>query len=81
MPTNSSKRSIPILRIGCTLLGHNYLITRKITDHINEYQCSNCGHEVSDSYSGKLEELTVKLKKVNSNVAAFFQKKTRKITA
>lgn len=66
-----------ISSLVCTAFGHDYIITRKITDHINEYQCSCCGKEVSNSYSGKFELLTYKQREVNECLSSFFIKKKR----
>jgi len=69
---NPAKR---ILRISCAVFGHNYLVTRKVTDHIYEYKCSCCGKEVTNNYAGKLEQLTHQNKKVNASLSNFMKKK------
>jgi len=81
MSKNSSNYSVLLSGLVCATIGHSYSVSRKITNHINEYKCSTCGREVTNNYTGKLEILTNKLKDVNSNVAAFFQKKTRRLSA
>lgn len=68
---------LPFMSVICSTIGHDYIVTRKITNHINEYKCASCGKEVSDSYSGKFEELTYKRKEINECLSAFFQKKRR----
>ena len=73
-----TKRSISSL--VCTVFGHDYIVTRKVTNHINEYRCSHCGREVAENDTGHLEVLTQKLKRTNSILATFFQKKNRKIS-
>lgn len=65
--------------IVCTAFGHDYTITRKVSDHINEYQCSHCGREVTDNMNGTLEELTSKIKGVNTVVATFLKKRSRRL--
>ena len=65
----------------CSTFGHNYLITRKVTQHINEYQCSHCGREMTDNYSGKIELLTHKIKKVNTTLLTYLQKRNNKLSA
>tara|TARA_R110002020_G_scaffold125442_2_gene282701 strand:+ start:203 stop:448 length:246 start_codon:yes stop_codon:yes gene_type:complete len=67
----------PILSLVCTAFGHDYIVTRKITDHINEYKCACCGKEVSNSYSGKFELLTRKQREVNECLSSFFIKKKK----
>jgi phage FluMu protein Com len=73
-----SQRSISSLL--CIPFGHDYIITRKVTNHINEYRCSHCGREVAENDTGHLEILTQKLKNTNSTLATFFQKKNRKLS-
>ena len=67
----------PILSLVCTALGHDYIITRKITDYINEYKCNCCGKEVSNNYSGNFESLTQKQREVNECLSSFFIKKKK----
>ncbi len=81
MKTTSPKQSVSISGIVCTAFGHNYFITRKVTNHINEYQCSNCRKEVTDNLTGHLEALTFKNKKINTIVSTFFQKRLNRTSA
>jgi DNA-directed RNA polymerase subunit RPC12/RpoP len=81
MKDSSPKASFSLFRLVCSTFGHDYIITRKVTNHINEYKCSHCGREVTDGPAGKLEDLTNKIKQVNTCVATFFQKRTQRISA
>ena len=54
------------------------MITRKITNHINEYRCTKCGCEMTDNDSGKLVRLNYRTKKINAVLASFFEKRTRR---
>jgi hypothetical protein len=78
MKNNSPKTSFSLYGIVCGTLGHDYMISRKVTNHINEYKCANCGREVTDTFSGRVEILTQAAKKANSKLAAFFLKKSRR---
>ena len=78
MKSVSPKKSFSFSGIVCNTLGHDYVISRKITDHISEYKCTNCGKEVTDNFSGRLENLTFKMKKVNTSLALFYEKKMRR---
>lgn len=78
MHRKSPKTSFSLSGIVCSTLGHDYVISRKITNHINEYKCTNCGKEVTDNFSGRLENLTYKTKEINTSLALFFEKKTRR---
>lgn len=72
--------SLLISGILCSTFGHNFAVTTKITNHINEYKCKKCGKEVTDGFSGNIELLTFKTKKVNACLASFFQKKMRRVS-
>ncbi len=80
MNSSSPKTSFSLFGVLCATFGHDYIVTRKVTNHINEYKCTHCGREVTDGEGGKLETLTQNIKDVNTNVAAFFQKKMRRIS-
>lgn len=77
---SSPKKSFPLSSVVCLTFGHDYIITRKVTNHINEYKCSHCGREVAENDTGNLEVLTNKIKHVNSCLASFFEKKKRKVS-
>ena len=81
MSKPSPKPSFSLSSIICSTLGHDYIITRKVTNHIHEYKCTQCGREVTNTYSGHMELLTHQNKRVNAALASFFQKKTRKLSA
>ncbi|QIE59609.1 hypothetical protein G5B37_08545 [Rasiella rasia] len=70
-----------LLSVVCATFGHDYVETRKITNHISEYSCCHCGKQVSDNMSGSLEILTVKIKEANNVLASFYAKKAQKISA
>lgn len=79
MNSSSPKPQFSISGLLCTALGHDYIITRKVTNHINEYKCTQCGREVTDGFNGKRELLTFKTKQVNTTLATFFQKKMKRV--
>lgn len=82
MKTNAPKSTFSLSGVVCSTLGHDYIVTRKVTNHISEYKCAQCGREVTDTMSkGKLEVLTYKNREVNTTLASFFQKKNRRVLA
>lgn len=64
--------------VVCSTFGHHFTVTRKVTNHINEYRCTHCGKEMTDNFSGTLEALTIKNREINATLASFFEKKTRR---
>jgi hypothetical protein len=81
MKSSAPKRPVSFFGIICTTVGHNYKVTRKVTNHINEYKCSHCGREVTDNISGNVELLTNKMREVNSNVSSYFKRRSNRISA
>jgi transposase-like protein len=47
------------------MFGHDYRVTRKVTNHVKEYTCTNCKKELTVNASGDLTELTPKFKEIN----------------
>lgn len=78
MKPTSPKTTFSLSRIVCGTLGHDYMTTRQISNHINEYKCAQCGKEVTNTYNGHLEILTQKTKAANNALASFVEKKMRR---
>jgi transposase-like protein len=78
MKTNTSKRPLSILGMVCTLFGHSYKVTRKVTNHINEYKCQCCEREFTDNLNGNLEVLTSRTKKLNTIVSSFIHRRMQR---
>lgn len=79
----NSNRPFSFSGFVCSTFGHHYEISRRVTDHINEYTCKHCGKEVTDTASGGVEILTVKNKQINAVLASFIEKRAsrRRLTA
>lgn len=63
--------------IQCTVFGHDFKVTRKVTYHVSEYTCKNCNKELTTSGSGNLIPLTPKFKEINDVLERIHQKKNR----
>ncbi len=50
----------------CSVFGHNYHVSKKVTRHVKEYTCSHCKKQLTTNSNGKLIELTPKFKEINS---------------
>ena len=81
MSQHSPISSYSLLSFVCATFGHDYAVSRTITDYINEYKCSHCGKEVTENFQGKIELLTVKVREANTSLASLYQKKIQKISA
>ncbi len=64
-----------VSKLYCSLFGHNYVTSKKVTHHIREYTCTHCGEQVTTNSRGKLEVMTPKLKEINNTLASVHQKK------
>lgn len=62
----------------CSLKGHDFKITRRVTDYVNEYQCLQCKKQMSTNENGALTPLTQKQKEINSVLNYIHRKKKRK---
>ena len=75
MKTTTPNQSFSMFSILCSTFGHQFTVSNKITNYINEYKCSRCGKEVTNVVSGDIEVLTYKNRKINACLSEFFQKK------
>tara|TARA_B100001146_G_scaffold225213_1_gene247931 strand:+ start:11577 stop:11822 length:246 start_codon:yes stop_codon:yes gene_type:complete len=77
----TSLKSNSVASLFCATLGHRYKVTRKVTNHINEYRCKHCGREMTDNVSGYLERLDAKSRSINAALSELFEKKSKRIAA
>ncbi len=71
----SNKLFIP--KLYCSVVGHQYQMTKKVTNHIKEYTCSCCGKEVTTDANGQLVPLTPKLKFIHLGLEQVVVKRRR----
>ena len=64
--------------VYCQLFGHKYVVKRKITEHIKEYECVHCKKQVTTDSSGRLTRLTQKLKEINTALLDMYQRRNRR---
>lgn len=62
----------------CKFFGHKLIISKNITNHIQEYKCVKCGMEMTDTADGFLERLTPKFKETNNYIAQIHKRRRRK---
>ncbi len=61
----------------CSIFGHHYAVSKKVTSHIKEYKCIHCGREVTTDVSGNLSVLTPELQEINNTLENIYQKRHR----
>lgn len=64
MKTTTKPALIP--KMYCSLFGHDFQVTKKVTYHVKEYTCSHCKKELTTNSNGSLIELTPKFKEINA---------------
>lgn len=75
---------IPTISHGCKLFllfcrvfGHHYVMSKPITRHIKEYQCTHCQKQVTTDVSGALSALTPQRQEINHTLEAMHRKKEK----
>ena len=64
--------------IHCLVFGHDYKVTRNVTNHVKEYACKKCSKQLTTNGSGHLTELTPKYKEINDVLEHIHQKRVSK---
>lgn len=78
MKKSTQNEGFSFSKLYCSLFGHNYLMSKKVTNHIKEYTCSHCGEQATTNGRGRLEKMTPKLKEINQALATVHAKKAAK---
>ncbi len=63
----------------CSLFGHQYKVSKKVTYHVKEYTCKHCKKELTTNGNGRLIELTPKYREINSILERIHANRLRKI--
>ena len=64
-------------KVHCSLFGHKLKVSKNITNHVHEYQCSTCGMEMTDTADGLLARLTPKFKETNAYLAKIHRRRCK----
>jgi len=62
-------------KLYCSVFGHNYFLSKKVTYHIKEFTCKSCKKQVTTDVHGNLIELTPKYKEINSVLERVYNKR------
>jgi len=66
-------------KLRCTVFGHNYKLTKNVTDHVKEYTCSCCRHQLTTDSNGRLTELTPKFEEINGSLERLYKNRLRRV--
>ncbi|TXG36892.1 hypothetical protein [Seonamhaeicola maritimus] len=76
---NSTRKPAFIPSIYCSLFGHDYEISKKVTKHVKEYTCCHCKKELTTNSNGNLIELTPKFKEINNILERIHESRMRRL--
>ncbi len=62
----------------CSVFGHHFVITKKVTRHVNEYKCKHCRAQMTINGNGELTPLTSKHREINSLLENIQNKRAKK---
>ncbi|KPM31052.1 Hypothetical protein I595_3031 [Croceitalea dokdonensis DOKDO 023] len=62
----------------CNFFGHHFVVSKRVTEHINEYRCIHCQKQVSTDERGKLSTLTPQIQEINNTLEDMYQKRNRR---
>ncbi|WP_246454686.1 hypothetical protein [Hyunsoonleella aquatilis] len=63
----------------CSIFGHDYQVTKKVTYHVKEYTCSHCKKQMTTNSNGNLVELTPKFKEINAILERIHHSRTKRL--
>jgi len=76
---NKSTKSPSIARLYCNIFGHNYKLTKRVTNHVKEYTCSCCKKQLTTDGNGRLTELTPKYQEINHNLERIYSNRMARL--
>jgi len=67
-----------VKQLYCSIFGHDYKVSKKVTYHVKEYTCKHCKEQVTTDGSGKLTLLTPKYKEINAVLERIHYKRLKR---
>ncbi|WP_290701103.1 hypothetical protein [Lacinutrix sp.] len=67
------------MSLYCTVFGHDFEVSKKVTYHVKEYKCSHCRNQLTTNGNGQLIKLTPKYKEINSILSRIHSKRQAKL--
>jgi len=75
MSTTTTKQLFLGGKVWCSFFGHQFEMSRSITNHFKEYRCTCCQLEKTNDENGKIVSLTPKNRVINDTLVHFYQKR------
>ncbi len=76
MKNRTSSKGNFFSALFCSIFGHHYVVSRKVTEHIKEYKCLHCQKQVTTDASGKLSTLTPQMHEINDALQDMYRKRS-----
>lgn len=68
-----------VKKLNCTVFGHHYEVSKKVTKHVKEYTCTCCKKELTTNGNGYLTELTPTYREINSVLERIYTNKMMRL--
>lgn len=75
----TTQNSTFIPKLYCSVFGHDYQVSRKVTNHVKEYTCSHCKKELTTNGNGNLTALTPKYREINSILERMYTRRIMRL--
>ncbi|OIQ27771.1 MAG: hypothetical protein BM564_11880 [Bacteroidetes bacterium MedPE-SWsnd-G2] len=62
----------------CSLFGHDFQISKKVTQHVREFKCTHCNAQMTTNGQGKLIPLTPKFQEINAVLEQINKKRLKR---
>ncbi len=66
-------------KLYCSFFGHDYEMTKKVTNHVKEYTCKRCKKQLTTNSNGRLIELTPKYQEINSTLEKIYNRRMMRL--
>ncbi|MGC6431890.1 MAG: hypothetical protein ACON5F_12670 [Jejuia sp.] len=76
---NQFIRTTLIPKVYCSIFGHDYHVTKKVTKHVKEYTCRHCSKQLTTTSDGSLVELTPKFREINLLLERIYNAKIKRL--
>lgn len=77
--TIKNKSTMTPTKLYCDFFGHNYQMTKRVTNHVKEYTCRCCKKQLTTNSNGKLTELTPKYQEINQALERIYNNKSMRL--
>ena len=75
----TTKKQFIMPRLYCNFFGHDYKVSKEVTNHVKEYTCSHCKKEVTTNSNGRLTDLTPKYKEINAILERVYTSRCKRL--